>query len=79
MLNITQVRTDNRQSRSEHYFDGLACRMRQLSLLIVMFSVCVIVFAQSKESDDVLLAKTRALYDAPFGRRVPPRHYTRRF
>lgn len=42
--------------------------MRQLSLLIVMFSVCVIVFAQSKESDDVLLAKTRALYDAPFTR-----------
>jgi hypothetical protein len=42
--------------------------MRQLRLLIVMFSVCVIEFAQSKESDDVLLAKTRALYDAPFTR-----------
>src|ERR1700733_1294943 len=42
--------------------------MRQLSFLIVMFSVSVIVFAQSKESDDVLLAKTRALYDAPFTR-----------
>ena len=42
--------------------------MRPLSVPIVLFSVCAVVFAQSKASDDVLLAKTRALYDTPFTR-----------
>jgi hypothetical protein len=42
--------------------------MRQLSLSIVLFSACVPAFAQSQQSDETLLAKTRALYDAPFTR-----------
>jgi hypothetical protein len=42
--------------------------MRRLNLLIVLFSGCVIVLAQSQKSEDVLLEKTRALYDAPFTR-----------
>jgi hypothetical protein len=42
--------------------------MRQLSLAIVLISVCVPCLAQSQQSDEALLAKTRALYDAPFTR-----------
>lgn len=40
--------------------------MRPLSLSIVLLSVCLPVLAQSQESDEALLTKTRALYDAPF-------------
>lgn len=47
---------------------GLAWRMRQLSLSVVLISVCAPGLAQSQQSDEALLAKTRALYDAPFTR-----------
>jgi hypothetical protein len=42
--------------------------MRRLILSTVLFSFCVPSFAQSLVSDEALLAKTRALYDAPFTR-----------
>jgi hypothetical protein len=42
--------------------------MRRFYLLAVLFSGCVVGLAQSQKSDDVLLAKTRVLYDAPFTR-----------
>jgi hypothetical protein len=42
--------------------------MRHLGPLIVLFFVCMPGFAQSQKSDEVLLAKTRALYDAPYTR-----------
>jgi hypothetical protein len=42
--------------------------MRPLNLSIVVLSVCLPVLAQSQESDEALLTKTRALYDPPFTR-----------
>jgi hypothetical protein len=42
--------------------------MRRLSLSIILLSVCFPAFAQSQQSDEELLTKTRALYDAPFTR-----------
>jgi len=42
--------------------------MRQLSLSIALFSICVPALVYSQESNEALLAKTRALYDAPFTR-----------
>jgi hypothetical protein len=64
-------------TREQHTgtFSGLTCReltyrMRHLSVSIVLFSACVTVFAQSQQSDESLLAKTRALYDAPFTRNL---------
>lgn len=49
---------------------GLICHMRHLSLSIVLFFVCMTVFAQAQQSDELLLAKTRSLYDAPFTRNL---------
>jgi len=42
--------------------------MRRLFLSIVLFCFCVGALSQATASDDALLAKARALYDAPFTR-----------
>src|ERR1700687_4274495 len=42
--------------------------MRRLILSIVMFCLCAPASSQPTASDEALLAKTRALYDAPFSR-----------
>ena len=42
--------------------------MRKLSLSIILSCACLSVLAQSQQSDEAPLSKTRALYDAPFTR-----------
>jgi hypothetical protein len=44
--------------------------MRRLVLSIILFCFCAPSFSQSMASDEELLAKTRALYDAPFTREL---------
>jgi hypothetical protein len=41
-----------------------------LSVLVIVFCLCASAVPQSPESDDLLMAKARAAYDAPFTRNL---------
>ena len=43
---------------------------RSIPVLVVLLSICVPEIAQTPESDDALMSKARALYDAPFTRNL---------
>ena len=44
--------------------------MRQLTVPVFLLCLCVTAVSQTASSDEALLAKTRALYDAPFTRNL---------